>query len=129
LHFVSTASDENLAGYSGGIDSATFRRLRTGAIRPERTLDLHGLTRSEARSAFHREVAAAARTGARCLLVVHGRGFGSGGEPVLKRALRSWLGEAPSAASVLAFAPAVPAHGGAGATYLWLRKSRSTPRR
>jgi DNA-nicking Smr family endonuclease len=45
--------------------------------------------------------------------------------PVLKEAVLGWLCEPPLARLVMAFASAVPEHGGAGATYVLLRRQRA----
>jgi DNA-nicking Smr family endonuclease len=64
----------------------------------------------------------AAEAGLRCALVIHGRGQRSESGPVLKQALTRWLAEPPLGARVMAFASATPADGGAGATYVLLRR-------
>ena len=56
--------------------------------------------------------------------MVHGRGLHSPEGPVLKEALPGWLAAAPIGARVLAFATAGPEAGGAGASYVLLRRSR-----
>ncbi len=94
-------------------------------MRPERRLDLHGLDRAAARRALHAELDGAWRAGARCILVVHGRGRGSSEGPVLRGLLPTWLAEPPGGPHVLAFAPASGADGGSGATYVLLRRRRS----
>ncbi len=61
--------------------------------------------------------------GKRCVLVVHGRGLHSKDQvPVLKDALKRWMGTARFARHVLAFATARPHDGGAGAVYVLLKK-------
>ncbi len=61
--------------------------------------------------------------GKRCVLVVHGRGLHSKDQvPVLKDALKRWMGTARFARLVLAFATARPHDGGAGAVYVLLKK-------
>jgi DNA-nicking Smr family endonuclease len=46
--------------------------------------------------------------------------------PVLKEAVFGWLCEPPLDRLVMAFASAVPEHGGTGATYVLLRRKRSS---
>ncbi len=124
VRFVTPDPGEPLLGYADGIDRSTFAKLRAGGIRPERRLDLHGLDRGAARRALHAELDAAWGAGERCLLVVHGRGRGSSEGPVLRGLLPGWLAEPPGGPRVLAFAPAAAADGGAGATYVLLRRRR-----
>ena len=70
-------------------------------------VDLHGLTRGEAKRAVEEFLRGARSSGKRCVLVVHGRGLHSKDHlPVLKDALRTWLSTARFARHVLAFATA-----------------------
>jgi len=65
--------------------------------------------------------------GKRCLLVIPGRGANSpGGVAVLKEELKAWLTRDPLKRVVLAFATALPRHGGAGALYVLLRKFKKS---
>jgi hypothetical protein len=69
----------------------------------------------------------ARREGHRCLLVIHGRGHGSGPEGAV---LRDRLIEALSGllgGDILAAATAPSAHGGGGAALVLLRKARRLP--
>ncbi|MGH0035985.1 MAG: Smr/MutS family protein [Myxococcota bacterium] len=116
--------DEPLLGFAPGFDRRSLRRLRTGQTRPERRVDPHGQTRDGARARVLAAVAEAAAAGERCLLVIHGRSQGRESGPVLRAALPGWLAEPAVAPRVLAFAPAVPRDGGAGATYVLLRRAR-----
>jgi DNA-nicking Smr family endonuclease len=111
-------------GWTSGFDRRRLRQLRRGGIAPELELDLHGLTREEARRALRRTLRDALARGLRCVLVVHGRGARSSADtgPVLRDALPGWLAEPPHGASVLAFAAAEDRRG--GATYVLLRRAR-----
>ncbi len=97
----------------------TRQRLRRGQLRPEATLDLHGLTRDEAHARLEAFLAKAHASGRRCVLVITGIGRGSPGGGILRRALPGWLELHPE---VLDSAPAQPADGGAGACYVLLRR-------
>ena len=112
------------AGAPGGVDARTRQRLRRGQLPIDRRLDLHGMTQREAHGALARALAAAQAAGARCALVVTGKGDISGGTGVLRRAVPRWLGEAPNVARVLDFAEARQRDGGAGALYVLLRRRR-----
>lgn len=122
--FVQPDASQPLLAYAGGVDRATFRRLRDGRIEPEAEIDLHGLASRDARAHLEEGVADSRLAGRRALLVVHGRGQHSQAGPVLRAALPSWLREAPLAHQVLAFAPASAQRGGAGATILLLRRQQ-----
>jgi DNA-nicking Smr family endonuclease len=57
-----------------GLDSGTWERLRSGRLRPERKLDLHGRTVQAAHHAFHAFLARAHADRVRVVEVVTGRG-------------------------------------------------------
>ena len=100
------------------------RRLKRGDYAVEGRLDLHGLTREEARGAVERFLRQSRLSGQRCVLLVHGRGRNSEYQlPVLKEALLGWLAAGRFGRQVLAFASARPADGGAGALYVLLRRA------
>ena len=116
-------SDEFIEGRVTGLDQSILRKLRRGDYAVQGHLDLHGLTREEAKGAVDGFLREARRAGKRCVLLVHGRGLHSKDQlPVLKDALRAWLGHHRFARHVLAFATARPADGGAGALYVLLRR-------
>lgn len=99
-------------------------RLARGDIPADRELDLHGLTRAQAATAIRAALTEAREAGARCVLVIHGRGAHSEESAVLAEALPDWLQSAPLAASILAFATAPDRLGGLGATLVLLRRWR-----
>lgn len=108
-------------GWASGFDRRRLRDLRSGAIEPDLEIDLHGLTRADARRELRAVLREAIDSGARCVLIVHGRGSRSEAGPVLRDALPEWLGEEPHGASILAFAASESRRG--GATYVLLRRS------
>ncbi len=117
-------SDEFIEGKVAGLDPGVVRKLRRGDYAVQGHLDLHGQTREEAKAAVERFLRDARRAGKRCVVVVHGRGLHSKDQlPVLKEALKGWLGQARFARHVLAFATARPCDGGAGAVYVLLRRA------
>ena len=111
-------TDDGLSFRRPGIGADVPVRLRRGQWALQGELDLHGLTREEARerlSAFLRE---AHRRCQRCVRVVHGKGNGSPGrQPVLKDKVQRWLAQR---VEVIAFAQASGAQGGAGALLVLL---------
>lgn len=121
-HFHHPLEGEPLLGHDPSVRKRVLKELRAGRTRPALSIDLHGRDRNSAREHLIARVAAARREHIRCVLVIHGRGHRSeSGEAVLRRALSGWLEAPPLRDAVLAFAPARPADGGAGATYLLLR--------
>lgn len=122
-----------------GLDRRTSQRLARGQIDTEARLDLHGLRQDEAHSALLRFLTRTRIEGARCVLVITGKGESpfarhtlhstryheaSDHSGVLRAALPQWLGEAQFRALVAGFQPAHPRHGGGGAFYIWLRKRK-----
>ena len=107
-----------------GLDRANAQRLRRGRYGIEASLDLHGMTQAEA----YRELVCFIResrdAGRRCVLIITGRGLGPNGAGVLKSSVPRWLEEPELRRHVLAIAPAQPRDGGAGASYLLLRRRR-----
>ena len=69
-------------------------------------------------------LAASQAAGRRCVLVITGKGYGSGGAGVLKTMVPRWLKEQPNRGRVLVFCYAAPSHGGEGALYVLLRRVR-----
>jgi len=116
-------SDEFIEGHLPSLDPRLLRKLRAGEMALQGHVDLHGLTREEARSALERFLFASRQAGKRCLLVVHGRGRHSKDQiPVLKTSVQLWLTRGRIARWVMAFSTARPHDGGAGAVYVLLRR-------
>ena len=99
------------------VASAAQPEPKRGSIQSQ--IDLHGLTREEAREVLVDFVRQSRRRGHRCVRVVHGKGLGSPGRaPVLKGRVLRWLVQKKE---VLAFVQARPAEGGAGALVVLLK--------
>ena len=120
--FETRRRGEGTEGWARGTDPAHLDRLRRGEPEPSWEIDLHGFIAAEAREDLREALVEAHREGARCGLVVHGRGRHSAEGAVLREGLVEWLTAPPVGALVLAFTPARPADGGAGATYVLLRR-------
>jgi DNA-nicking Smr family endonuclease len=117
-------SDEFIEGRVAGVDPHVVKKLRRGEFAVQGHVDLHGLTREEAKRTVDEFLRASRTAGKRCVLVVHGRGLHSKDQlPVLKDALRTWLATARFGRHVLAFATARPVDGGGGALYVLLRRA------
>jgi len=107
-----------------GIAGDILERLHEGQFAVQDSIDLHGLTLSEAEEAFFAFFSEALRKGLFCIKVIHGRGLRSPRGPVLKEAVARWL-SGPLRKSVRAFTSARDCDGGLGATYIILKYSRS----
>ncbi len=114
------------------VDAATLdggwdRKVRTGRLEPDFTLDLHGYARAQAHALLQACIADAALSGLRVLLVITGKGARStddGDRPrgVIRASLRDWLQDAALRPYIAALRPAHPRHGGGGAWYVILRR-------
>ena len=103
-------------------DLSGQRRIRRGQNEIDARIDLHGHTQDTA----HREVVdfilRQAALGARCMLVITGKGrLGTG---VLRSRLFDWIANPDLRPFIAGYATAHPKHGGAGAVYLFLRSKR-----
>lgn len=124
--FDITESDEYVEGSRVGLDPRLVSELRRGKFAVQAHFDLHGLIQSDAKFALKEFILASVRKGLRTVLVVHGRGLRSpGGHSVLKHASAGWLSHGAIGGHVLAFTSARPADGGAGATYVLLKREKS----
>lgn len=104
-----------------GLSRQILRKLRRGHWKIQSELDLHGMTRDQARYALTVFLDECARYGVRCVCVIHGRGLSSKNrEPVLKSRVGGWLMQRDD---VLAFCQANPEHGGSGAVLVLLKAS------
>ena len=102
-----------------GIDQRTLRRLRRGDWAIHGQLDLHGMSREQARNATEDFLRGAMARGWRCVRIIHGKGLGSADQtPVLKMLVRRWLRQS---AQVLAFTEAPVSAGGSGALLILLK--------
>lgn len=105
-----------------GIQQRVARRLKRGHYPVQASLDLHGLRATEASERLAGFLADAQAQRISSVLVVHGKGRGSGGQgPVLKALLDRWL---KLREEVIAFCSAQPRDGGTGAVYVLLRRQR-----
>jgi len=105
-----------------GLGSDVLGRLRRGQWSVQGELDLHRLTREQARDALTEFLNAARSSGWRCVRIIHGKGLSSPNrEPVLKGKVRLWLAQRDE---VLAYCEA-PHHAGGSGAVLVLLKART----
>lgn len=100
-------------------------RVARGKEAIDGSLDLHGLTQSEAHAALLRFLRAATTRDARLVLVITGKGGrGEGERGVLRRHVPQWLSMPEFRAFIVGFEEAHIAHGGEGALYVRVRRTR-----
>jgi len=113
---------DELAFLKPGLPRTLLRDLRRGRWVIQDQIDLHGMTRDEAREMLGQFLSDSLAHGNRCLRIIHGKGLRSPGrEPVLKELVRNWLANRPE---VLAYCQARAADGGAGAVTVLLKGRR-----
>ena len=108
------------AYFNTGIQKKLERRIRQGQIRPEDSLDLHGYRQAEAQVALESFIDNALAARYRMVIIIHGQGYRSQSDAVLKPLVQRWLANQHS---VLAWCPAQPRDGAAGASYVYLRSN------
>lgn len=111
---------EALSFARDSVQLSVRKKLRTGRIPIEADLDLHGMTAEIARMNVDQFISEARDHRARCVLIIHGKGYGSSQDgPVLKNRINSWLQQHEE---VIAFCSAQPKDGGSGAVYVLLKR-------
>ncbi len=112
------------------LDANWDKRLTTGAVSPDYTIDLHGETLATAHVHLNRSLAAAIRGDARIVLLITGRPAKDNprlpptSRGVIRASVGDWLAASPYASRIAAVRGAHPRHGGAGALYLILKRAR-----
>ena len=124
-------------GKSIGIDRRTADRLRRGRMRIDMKLDLHGMRVEAARYRLRGFLNNAIASGARCVLVITGKGLHSNSNALasnadggftrsgvgrLREAVPLWLNEPEFRPLLLSITHARPKDGGTGALYILLRR-------
>ena len=107
------------------LDGSWDKRLRSGAVEPDRVLDLHGMNLDTAWTAIDRALELAVDRGDRVLLLITGH-HRSGDPPVqrgrIRAAVHDWLAASRHADRIAAVRGAHRRHGGGGSLYLILRR-------
>jgi len=108
------------------LDGGWDRRLRKGAVYPDRTIDLHGHTLATAANALEHALARVIADDVRILLVVTGKPPkpDARGRGLIRANIGAWLGSSGYRDRIAAVRNAHPRHGGTGALYVILRRKR-----
>jgi DNA-nicking Smr family endonuclease len=114
-------------GHGTTLDASWDRRLARGLVQPDMVLDLHGHDLAAAYDLVDARLEAAIAGGARILLLITGKPPG-GERPVARGRIRSavgdWLAASRHAGRIAAVRDAHARHGGAGALYVIMRRTR-----
>ena len=119
--FVISDTPEYMEGTGHDVHPEFARRLHRGDFSIQAHIDLHGLGADKAKESFEEFLTEAVKSGKRAVLIIHGRGLSSPGEPVLKNKVSEWLTRGHWRKWVIAFSSAQSYDGGTGATYVLLR--------
>ncbi|PTV95246.1 DNA-nicking Smr family endonuclease [Rhodobacter aestuarii] len=113
------------------MDRKTHRNMTRGKLEPEAKIDLHGMTMAQAHPALIRFVMQSRDRDCRLILVITGkgkRGLDDGPIPqrqgVLRHQVPQWLRLPPLGTVVMQVTEAHLKHGGSGAYYVYLRRTR-----
>jgi len=98
------------------------KSLHRGAFAVQAYCELHGMDSVEALTACEAFFTKALAEGKRCIAIIHGRGLSSPGRPVLKETITRWLIRGSYRRFVLSFSSAPIWDGGAGVTYVLLKR-------
>ncbi|MGB5984328.1 MAG: Smr/MutS family protein [Desulfobacterales bacterium] len=127
-NFIVEFTSEYIEGRGYRVPPEITRQLHQGRFAVQDHLDLHGHSAASAQAQLHSFFKEALRSGKNTLLIVHGRGHGSAGKPVLKAMVQNWLRRGPFRKHMVAYTSARPCDGGTGATYVLLRRRPLTKR-
>lgn len=126
--FTVSLTAEYMEGRGHRVGREISRRLHRGDYAIQAYIDLHGFRVTEAREALDEFLNESLASGKRVVLIVHGRGLSSPDRPVLKTKVCEWLTTGVWRKWVMAFTSARSCDGGAGATYVLLRRRPATRR-
>lgn len=130
-HDLMPSISERVGGQPVQMDKKAYGRMTRGKLKPEGRIDLHGMTLEQAHPALIGFVTRSYAEGKRLVLVITGKGkskHDDGPIPVrrgvLKHQVPQWLQMAPLRSVVLQVREAHLKHGGSGAYYVYLRRTR-----
>ena len=113
-------------GQVENMDRRKADRFIKGKLPMEAVLDLHGQTQVQAMASLARFIRECRDRGLRNVIVVTGKGSGPQSKGVLKAMVPRWLNEEPNRGAILAFSHAKQYHGGSGALYVLLKRTRES---
>ncbi|MBM4271695.1 MAG: DNA mismatch repair protein MutS [Deltaproteobacteria bacterium] len=122
-------TQEYMEGTGDNVPREFAKKLHRGDFSIQAHIDLHGFSVEEAQDAVNRFLRESVISGKRAVLIIHGRGLSSPGEPVLKNKVREWITSGHWRKWVMAFTSAPSYDGGTGATYILLRNRPVSKRR
>ena len=120
LFVIDVHPEEELSWAANGVQDSQLRRLKSGQISFDGSIDLHGMSVDKARELLWEFLTEATQLEVRCVRITHGKALRKDGrKPILKSHVNTWLRQHPK---VLAFTSCLPRHGGTGSVYALLRR-------
>ncbi|MDR0571347.1 MAG: Smr/MutS family protein [Rickettsiales bacterium] len=108
-----------------GIDHNTDKKLKSGKIKIDKTVDFHGLKLDEAFDLLLKSINDGYRDSLRNILFITGKGKNSvGGRETIKTSMEKWLKHPLIAGKVIKYCQATKKDGGSGAFYVFLRREK-----
>ncbi len=112
------------------IERNRLKQIKSGRINIEGTIDLHGFSLKEAKARLQRFVGESFQRNKRLLLIITGKGRNSkpnihGKKQTIKSEINKWLSEDFYRDKVQYISKALDKHGGEGAYYFFLVKSKN----
>ncbi len=101
------------------------KKLAKGRLQLEARIDLHGMFQSEAHALLHGFILRAHERGLRHVLVITGKGSSMGSDGALKRAVPMWFSKPEFRHLISSYETSAQNHGGEGALYVRLAKSKA----
>jgi len=116
--------------FNVSIEKNMLKRIKSGRINIEGTIDLHGLSLKEAKAHLQLFVGKSIQRNKRLLLIITGKGTNSkpdihGKKQTIKSEINKWLSEDFYRDKVQYISKALDKHGGEGAYYFFLVKSKN----
>lgn len=113
------------------MDFKAYKKMKSGKLAPEARIDLHGLTLAQAHPRLIGFIQDSANRGRRLVLVITGKGRADPGDGpiptrlgVLRHQVPHWLHSMPLKPLILQINEASRKHGGQGAIYVYLRRTK-----
>lgn len=114
------------------LDASWDRKLASGGVAPDITIDLHGCSLDQAHDRLDHGLARGIAQGARLILLVTGRPPRAGTSRldlplrgIIRASVNDWIAAGSHATRIAAIRSAHPRHGGAGALYIVVRRVRN----
>jgi len=106
-----------------GLQHKQLKKLQKGQLKWQASLDLHGMSLSQAESALKHFISGCQQRGYRHVIIIHGKGSRSAiDKPLMKNFATQFLETHPA---ILALSSALPKDGGTGALYAIIKRDRS----